>query len=152
MVLHIFLIAIPPLGLKKTGRAVVECVVIALALLGLMTAISNARQLVAQGLLGISGPRLQFSSATCVAEPTTTVLLASSAELSSEVSFRRRPRSSIERSVSSTMDASGSRRSQRRYRQNHRRAMLISTCRVSLRHRRFPMPSLSTLFIASGER
>jgi len=60
VVLHIFLIAIPPLRLKKTGWAVIQYVVIALALLGLMTAISNARQLVAQGLLGISRPHLQF--------------------------------------------------------------------------------------------
>lgn len=58
--LHILLIAIPPLRLKKTGWAVAQYVVIALALLGLMSAVSNARQLVAQGLLTISGPHLQF--------------------------------------------------------------------------------------------
>ena len=60
LILHVLLIAIPPLRLKKTGWAVVQYLVIALALLGLLSAVSNARQLVAQGMLSISGPHLGF--------------------------------------------------------------------------------------------
>ncbi len=60
LILHVLFIAIPFLRLKKTGWAVMQYLVIALALLGLLSAVSNARQLVAQGMLSISGSHLGF--------------------------------------------------------------------------------------------
>jgi hypothetical protein len=59
-VLHIIFIAIPPFRLRKTGLAVVQYIVLLLALLGLVSAISNARQQVAQNLFNFSKPNVEF--------------------------------------------------------------------------------------------
>jgi hypothetical protein len=59
-VLHIIFIAIPSFRLTKTGLAVVQYIVLLLALLGLVSAISNARQQVAQNLFNFSKPNIEF--------------------------------------------------------------------------------------------
>jgi|HubBroStandDraft_4_1064222.scaffolds.fasta_scaffold14905_2 hypothetical protein len=59
-VLHIIFIAIPPFRLRKTSLAVVQYIVLLLAVLGLVSAISNARQQVAQNLFNFSKPNVEF--------------------------------------------------------------------------------------------
>jgi hypothetical protein len=60
-ILHVLLIAIPSLRLKKRGWAVVQYLVITLAVVGLSGAIANARQMLAQNLFEFSGPHAAFA-------------------------------------------------------------------------------------------
>jgi hypothetical protein len=60
LILHFLLIAIPRLRPKKTGWAIVQYIVIALAMVGLLGAIANVRQMVAQNLYEFSGPHVAF--------------------------------------------------------------------------------------------
>jgi hypothetical protein len=60
LVLHVLLLAIPWWRLKKIGWAVIQYLVIVLAMVGLLGAIANARQMVAHNLYEFSGPHVAF--------------------------------------------------------------------------------------------